>query len=486
MRRAALLVVALLVASTGAAVVAAQEAQVTVSGVEVSPEPAFVGETVTVAPTILNQQASPTSVDVEAVRLHGLPDGARGRTSATQLGTLTPGSSVRVPFDLTFGGAGSKRFRVEVFGEDGNGNNVHLVYPVTVQVRNDHPLVSVRGDASLVAGVSERVNVSVANGFEREIRSVDVTFSGSEVDARPISDAAARIEAGTASRFAFEVRSDRSGTFDAEVTVRYRTTTGLERTAVVERQLAFEPLREDVSFDAAVPPDGQLGVPVVIGNFGNAPLERVVVRGSATNGTVAPVAVGTVPPGTTRRVVVNLSDVGTRADVSLRATYEVGPNRRSASTESRVVAPPAVPGRIELTGLNVEREDGALHVTGSASNVGLRKVDSVVVRVRETASVRGVAPNREYFVGTIPPSDFVSFDVYATVDGNVSEIPLTVTYLADGQRRTHEASVPYDASPEPVDTGSSGGPGLVVYLVGAVVALAVVGLIVVGWRNRGE
>ena len=484
--RTLLVVLLLVVPATVTAAAATQQAQVTVQGVEVDPAPAIVGETVTVAPTIVNQQSSQSEYDVFYVRVSGLSsETASGTKTVRNLGTLTPGASLRVPFDLTFHEPGVHRFRVEVSGEDETGKNIRLEYPVTVKVRDEHPDVSIRTDSTLTTGFDERVNVTVSNGFDREIRSVNVRLSSDQLSVRQVSDSAPRIPPGSAERFAFDVRTEQAGRWSVTATVTYRTSTGLERTVTESRSVRFEPLREDVTVDAEVPPEGQLRVPVTVGNFGNAPLENVVVRGEATNGSVTPVAIGTLPEGTTRRVVLNVSDVETRADVTVRATYDLGDTQGVATANSRVVAPVEVPGEIELTGLDVEREEGVLHITGSASNVGLERVDSVIVRVRDTEQVAGVAPNREYFVGSVPASDFVSFDVYATVEGDVSEIPLTVTYLSDGERRTLETSVPYDAAedvdPDPNENGS---PGLYVYLLGGGLAVIVLVVVVVGWRNR--
>ncbi|WP_435194164.1 hypothetical protein [Natronomonas sp. EA1] len=486
MSRLAAVAFACLLVASSVSVVAAQEAQVTISGTETTPEPAIVGETITVAPTVVNQQSSPTSFEIELVRIRGLSDEeASGTDPIRDLGTLTPGSDLRIPFGITFKQAGVQRFRIEVIGEDGQGNDIRLEYPVTVRVRDEHPEVSIRTDATLTTGFAERVNVTVSNGFEREIRSVDVSLAGTELTARQVSDGAPRIAGGEAETFRFDVRTNRAGRWPLTATVTYRTTTGLERTVVVDRSLRFDPLREEVTLDADTPREGRLAVPVTLGNFGNAPIENVVIRGEASNGSVSPVAVGTVPAGTTRRVLVNVSDVETRATVTLTASYDLGDTRGSVTAESRVVAEPDVPGEIELTGLDVEREDGRLHVTGTASNVGLRKVDSVIVRVRDTDLVQGVAPNREYFVGTVPASDFVSFDVFATAEEGATAIPLTVTYLSDGERKTLRTSVPYEPPADTGDTGDTGSDsGLLVYVGGAVVALLVVGIVAVGWRNR--
>jgi hypothetical protein len=114
----------------------------------------------------------------------------------------------------------------------------------------------------------------------------------------------------------------------------------------------------------------------------------------------------------------------------------------------------------------------------------------VVVRVLEREGVRPVAPNREYFVGSIPASDFVSFDVTVRVSEDVTTIPLEVTYLSEGERRVEEVTVPVDDATVRTPDRSGGGVGagtgdlLVPVAVGAVVVLVVGVLVVLGWRNR--
>jgi hypothetical protein len=201
------------------------------------------------------------------------------------------------------------------------------------------------------------------------------------------------------------------------------------------------------------------------------------------------VVIDRVPPGATREVRLRVSDVDSRADLQVTAEYEIGDRSGPASTSTRVVATPDVPGEIRLIGLEVEPQGDRLRVTGSASNVGLRDVNSVIVRVVDTERVTPVAPDREFFVGTVPASDFVSFDVYARTDGNVSGVPLEVTYLSDGDRETVQARAPIDS--QPVERradpgGGTGGPNRLIVGIGDVVALGVGALAVVGWRNRGD
>lgn len=482
----ALLVLASVAVPAAAAPGAVAEPRPSVVDVGVTPDPALAGESVTIAPTIANDDSASGAFNLTSVALRTTDgDRLRAHTNVTDLGTLSPGASVRVPFAVEFEAAGQKRLRVVAFGENAAGDRTRIEYPVSFRVRDDQPDVRLTTDDSMIAGVDEPLNVTVSNGFDRELRGVRVDVVGDGVEINPARGGAATLAAGDERTFAFDVQSADPGTRTVDVVVRYRTTTGLEREATERYELTFDPLREDVSIDAAVPAAGETTVPVTVGNFGNAPIENVVVRAEASNGSVSPVAVGTLAPGTTERVELAVDGVETRADLRVIATYESAGEPERVATTSLVRARPV--GEIELTGLDVEREDGRLHVLGSAANVGLEDVNSVVVRVRETARVHPAPPNREYFVGTVPASDFVSFDVYATVEGNVSEIPLEVTYLAGGERRTMDATVPYEGPTEPQESTTDGdGTSPLVYVVGAAVALLVVALVVVGWRRRGE
>lgn len=485
MRRLVVLAVVLsVVLPAGAA--ATQQANVTVESLTVTPQEPFVGETVSVTPTITNGQSSPTNVTIHRVELRWR-DGGR-LDSIRDLGRLPPGASISVPMDVTFDDPGSKDLRIVARGEDGNGNNVRLEYPVTVRVIDDHPDVRIVPPNRTTAGLDNEFEVRVENGFDRELRSVDVALDAPNVSFSPSSDGQPRLAGGETARFTFTASTNKASFHGIDATVSYRTSTGVKRTVERHEEFEFVELEESVTVDAARPPEGNFTVPVTVGNFGNAPIENVVVRAAASNGSVSPATVEQVPPGATREVTLRVSDVDTRADLDVTAEYDIGDRSGTATATTRVVASPDVPGEIQLTGLEVESQGDRLRITGSASNVGLRDVNSVIVRVLDTERVTPVAPNREFFVGTVPASDFVSFDVYARTDGNVSAVPLEVTYLSDGDRETVQARAPLDGQPaEPrADPGGSGGPNFLVIGLGAVVALGVGALVVVGWRNRGD
>lgn len=66
------------------------------------------------------------------------------------------------------------------------------------------------------------------------------------------------------------------------------------------------------------------------------------------------------------------------------------------------------------------------------SNVGLSRVDAVVVSVAPREGVRPARPYRGYFGGRVPPSDFASFDLYAEIDESAETVPVGVSGVVDG------------------------------------------------------
>lgn len=238
-------------------------------------------------------------------------------------------------------------------------------------------------------------------------------------------------------------------------------------------------LRRSVTLNASAV-DG--GVSVQVANLGSVRVAQVVVRGSATDATVGQAVVQSLAPGETATVTLPVSDFRRSADVSVTGRYEVG------STSAEAVGDTArlerVPGRIELTGLDLQAGDGTTTISGSVSNVGLESVDSVVVRVAPSKGVTPVSPNREYFVGSVPASDFVSFDVTARVDPNVTSVSLNVSYLAGGERRSQLLTVPVESGLTPAPGGGGGNDVLLSAVGGVLVVLVVGALVLVGWRNR--
>jgi len=174
------------------------------------------------------------------------------------------------------------------------------------------------------------------------------------------------------------------------------------------------------------------------------------------------------------------TDTGQEQTVTKSLAVDVAEPRTAASVDSRV-GPPT----IQLTGVEVESEDDHMLITGSASNVGTETVDSVLVRVLRTEAIEPTSPNRDFFIGTVPGSDFGTFDLTAEIGNNVSRIPIEVTYVSNGnritERTTVEAAETTTSSP---DTGSE--TPLVVYGIGGLVVVAVLGVMGVAIRNSRQ
>jgi len=159
----------------------------------------------------------------------------------------------------------------------------------------------------------------------------------------------------------------------------------------------------------------------------------------------------------------------TTVDVSARSAQEsVDPTLGSAT--------------IQLTGIEMESEDDHMRITGSASNLGTDDIESVLVRVVETETVEPTNPNRDFFIGTVPGSDFGTFDLTAEIGGNTTRVPVEVSYISDGNRITERTVIEVPATTgDTPDT--SGDTSLAVYLIGGVIVVGVFGVMGVAVYN---
>lgn len=481
---------ALLVASALAGALAvgaaagANQTSVYASVTDVSTDPGNPGpgDLVTVRATVRNLENSPSIYTVNAVAMRPPSKSSEffEYDRVTDLGTLAPGSEMTVPLTVRFSDPGTRQIRIIVYGKDEDGDPVNVQYPLVVRVQDRAPQVNVETDSTVV-GTDGVANVTVANGLAEDVRNAEVTLRAPGVTVENPRRIASTIPAGSTRsfRFTYTPRSAGQGTLNA--TLRYRTPDGLVRRTAGVADVRFRPLLERVSLNATAASNGR-AVAVRVSNAGNAAVENVTVRGSAPNATVSQALVDRIPSNAVRSVRLNLSDVTGDGSVPVRvdASYAIGDRAGSRSTTVRVTRNPA---SIELTGVELERDGDRIHVVGSASNVGLTRADSVVVRVRSAEGVSPAYPAREYFVGTVPASDFVSFDVYARVDPGVDEIPLEVTYLTDGERRRRAVTVPNDLQGTTPGGGGGTTPATPFVLVGGAVVVIVLAFVVLAWRN---
>ncbi|MFB6140081.1 MAG: CARDB domain-containing protein [Halosimplex sp.] len=358
---------------------------------------------------------------------------------------------------------------------------------VAVRTTVERPKLDVDTNAS-IAGLESDGAVTIANGLGAAVTDAELTVSGDGLTVRNDRTVFTRISDGEAATANFDFEPSAAGEHELTATLTYSTRGGATRTVTETTTVDTDPLRDRVALDVNTREGGNSqSVRVSVLNQGNAPITNVSVRGSSSNASVGQALVSRVAAGESRTVRLNATLSADRADVDVSATYDVAGQRGRATAETALTQ---TPGTIGLTGIEVAPEDGRLRISGSASNLGTTDAQSVLVSVVDTDRVTPVA--KEYFVGTVPASDFVSFDVSATVDGNVSSIPLRVEYLVDGTRHTRTVDVDTAAASRALSAGpdvgsnSGGGGFLLPAAIAVVVALLVLVVIARAWRtSRG-
>jgi hypothetical protein len=479
MKRAVALA-ALLVVSTVSAVglVGGASATAYITGVQVTPEQPVPGERFTLTTNVTVAQQSPSDLSITDVYVR-----KRGETNdvarVENLGTLPPGSDISIPLTASFDTPGTRELRVTVVGRS-DGELIRLQYPVVVTVRQGGPQVGIEvGDA--VVGTKTGVRVTAVNGEDSPVRNVRLALSGRDVTVRNATRVLPTLAPGESRTFNFTVTPTTSRA-ELEARLQYTSESGTTRVVSDNATVEADPLREDVRLDASVDGSGA-SPPIVVdvSNLGNAPLEDVVVEATRDGATVARRPLADVAPDETRTVSLNVTGVAP-GDLGISVAYETGGVTGETTTTLDYTANP---GSVELTGIDFERQDDRVHIMGSASNVGLSQVDSVVVRVVPSEGVTPARPNREYFVGSIPASDFVSFDLYAEIAAGTEAIPIEVSYIVDGRRVTTQTEVNVsDLEASSPDQGGSGLPRTLLLVGGVVAALVLVGVGAYAYRRR--
>lgn len=482
MRR--LVVAALVVLAAAPGIAAGTQVNATITDVEVSPSNPAPGETVTFTATIRNLDSSTDPLEITSVALRQADtDGINEYTRVYNVGNLAPGTETSLPLTHTFDTAGSRDVRVYVYAL-----GVELRYPVSITVEERHPRIDIETDES-ITDVESNGTVTLANGLDTDISNVEVSVTGDNVSMTDSRTVFASVAAGETVEAPFGFRPEAAGANELTTTVSYTLPNGTERSVTRNRTIEIDERSEGVSLSASTSdsgPDQTLTVDVL--NQGNVDAENVVVTATSANATVDQAIVDSVAAGSSEQAHLNASLSEPTADVTVMATYESGSVERSVNTTTTLRS---VPGTIELTGLDVTREGDRLRITGSTSNVGTTAAESVVVRVVSTAAVEPAPPNRDFFVGEVPPSDFSSFDLTARTSDNVSAIPVEVSYLVDGARRTRTFTVPMrsnGASP-PEQSADAGGPSaglLGVVGLGGLALLAVAGVLVRRYRRDDD
>jgi hypothetical protein len=351
---------------------AAGDAQVAITNVSVSPTHPSPDSNAEIQTTIRNGEDSPQVVEITDLYIRQ-PGNPSDIARAENLGTLPTGESISVPLLASFEETGVKELRVTVVGTQQQDNErVRVTYPLTVDVREPEPPQLELSVEEAVPGGVRSVNVTVANGLERDIRQLRLTVGSEAVDFESTQRVQARLAGGETTVFELPARVQDAGTYPVNVTLRY-------------------------------------------------------------------------------------SDQGETRVIS--HTFEGG------------FTSPSNPGEILLTDASAVDRGGTLEISATAGNIGSSAVSGVVVSTGNNPDVAAA----NYFVGSIDRSDFATFTLSASVDGNVSTVPVEVSYVVDGVRRTHTTSIDVQRVVQSRPTPDSGGGLPLLPIVGAVVLLGVAG-----------
>ncbi|MFC6875410.1 COG1361 family protein [Halobellus marinus] len=241
---------------------------------------------------------------------------------------------------------------------------------------------------------------------------------------------------------------------------------------------------------------------VSLTNFGNTNLSDVEITAAVDGEVFDRNFVYDVPPESSRTTAFDTDDVGSDT-VEFTATYTAAGDSHNTSLTVDIDEETQVPGEIRLTAIEASQAGTGVTIQGDAANLGSTDADSVLVRIGDADDVRPAPPSGEYFVGAVEASEFATFELTAQTDGNVSSVPVEITYIVDNERVTTtqrvdlttsvSASPNVGASPGdaasgdgPGGPGSDGSGGLPLRLVVGAIAVASIvgGVALYRWRSQ--
>ena len=167
---------------------------------------------------------------------------------------------------------------------------------------------------------------------------------------------------------------------------------------------------------------------VMIGNPRPNAVNAVTVTPEGDGFLVTPsgVFLGTLAPDESSVVAFNVTPL-LQTFIRFRANFRNGINPHTATltlplstVENRLQAEPV------LTNIHVTTEEGAIHISGDVTNIGLETARSVTVTTQ--GGVTPVDPYKVSIVGSLEPDDVASFEVTFRSKATVGEVPLLITY----------------------------------------------------------
>lgn len=398
---------------------AVPDARLSVDSVEVTPESPDPDETTTLEVAVANSAGSTSAVTVDEVVLR---DDERTYATAENVSALSVGDDVTVPLSTAFEEAGVYDLTVAINATDEDDEVVTITHPTTVVV-GGVDASGIEDDVAVEATVVDAEEVANERGDDNDIE-LDVGDLGG---ALPTTESDSGDDEGDDEEFSGDV------------------------------------LRIDVS------------------NFGTATARSVAVNPRADNGSLPRIPVADLDPGDRETVYVDLDRLDGSTSIDVTAGYTLGTDRfESTTTYEYTVDDPDV-ANLTFTDVDLVAADEEVTISGNVANVGTAEVTGAVVEVQESEHVEPTYPQRDYFVGAVPESDFVGFDLTATVDRNeTTAVPIRVTYLDDGVERETTVELEYDPREKSDDDE---GRSLLPFVVAGGAGLAVLGMSALVWRR---
>jgi hypothetical protein len=167
---------------------------------------------------------------------------------------------------------------------------------------------------------------------------------------------------------------------------------------------------------------------VMVGNPRPDAVNAVTVTPEGDGFLVTPsgVFLGTLAPDGSSIVSFNVTPLR-QTFIRFRASYKNGINPHTttltiplSTVENRLAADPVI------TNIHMAAGQGAIHITGDVTNIGLEMARSVTITTQ--GEVTPVDPYKVFVVGSLGPDENASFEVTFRSKSTVVEVPLLVTY----------------------------------------------------------
>jgi hypothetical protein len=167
---------------------------------------------------------------------------------------------------------------------------------------------------------------------------------------------------------------------------------------------------------------------VLVGNPRPNAANAVTVTPEGDGFLVTPsgIFLGTLEPDGSSLVTFNVTPLR-QTFIRFRVNFKNGINPHTATltiplstVENRLAADPVI------TNIHVSTGQGAIHVAGDVTNVGLETARSVTITTQ--GDVTPVDPYKVYIVGSLEPDDISSFEVTFRAKATIGEVPLLITW----------------------------------------------------------